>query len=107
LRQSYKDRLEEFILARCNPNPNIYKAPLQGRAVRRPHLAAAVNLWAPPPIFDERRTAADNLSERRRCHVGLLVCLIILWHFHVLHDFAINGCLCQDCRFDFKNNFCL
>src|SRR6218665_2979517 len=43
------------------------------RALRRlPRApAAAVNLWAPPPIFDDRR-ATDNLSVRRRCHVGLI-----------------------------------
>jgi len=33
---------------------------------------AAVNLWAPPPIFDDRcAAAADNLSARRRCHFGV------------------------------------
>jgi len=30
--------------------------PCAGRAA-----AAAVNLWAPPPIFDEGRAAANNL----------------------------------------------
>jgi len=34
--------------------------------------ADAVNLWAPPPTFDDRRAAAaDNLPARRRCHFGV------------------------------------
>src|SRR6218665_3429487 len=58
------------------------------KALRRVRRAAA-NLWAaPPPIFDDRRAtaAADNLSARRRCHVGVLnyfvaffmLCMILL-----------------------------
>jgi len=37
--------------------------------MRRPRRAAAVNLWVPPPIFDDWRT--DNLSAHRRSHVGV------------------------------------
>src|SRR6218665_3324664 len=32
-------------------------------------LAAADNLWRPPPTFCDRRAAADNLLARCRCHV--------------------------------------
>jgi len=52
------------------------------RALRRPRRAAVVSLWEPTTTFDDRR-AAD----------ATLVCLIIFLHFHLLHDFAINGCL--------------
>ena len=39
--------------------------------------AADDNLWAPPPIFDDRRAAAgDNLSARRRYHAGVFNCFI-------------------------------
>src|SRR6218665_3691491 len=52
---------------------------------------AAVNLQAsPPPIFDDRRAAADNLSARHRYHFGVLNCVPFVM---LLHDFATNGCL--------------
>ena len=46
----------------------------RARALRRPHRAAADSSWAPPPpTLDGRRaSAADILSARRRCHVGVL-----------------------------------
>ena len=51
-----------------------------------PRCAAAVNLWAPPIFGDLRGSAADNLSARRICHVGVftyfvaffIICMILL-----------------------------
>ena len=44
------------------------------RALRRPRRVAAVILWAqPPPTFGDRRAAADNLSARHRCDVGVFI----------------------------------
>src|SRR6218665_2286839 len=40
--------------------------PLVEPCARR---TAAVNLWAPPPTFDDRCTAAENFTAPRRCHV--------------------------------------
>ena len=39
------------------------------------------NLWAPPPptFGDRRATAADNLSARRRCHVGVFSYFVALF----------------------------
>ena len=56
-------------------------------SLRRARRAAVtVNLWAPPPIFYDRRVAADNFSALRRCHVSVfnyfgvffMLCLISL-----------------------------
>ena len=54
--------------------PLVPVEPCAGRAA-----AAADNLWA-PPIFVDRRAAADNLSARRRC------CLLLCTYFVAIFD---------------------
>jgi len=62
------------------------------RALRR--RAADVNLWAPPStIFNYRRAAADNLSARRRCNVG------VFRRKHSLRTIRANNRIAD---FDFK-----
>jgi len=53
------------------------------------HRPDTDNSSSPPPIFDGRRTAADNLSARHRCHINFCIKLFCNI-FHDLNYMAIH-----------------
>src|SRR6218665_4009112 len=50
----------------------------------RPRGAPADNLWAPPPIFGDRRAAAENLTATHRYHVCCIFQFLIKGHQKIL-----------------------